>query len=59
VPIEVGIWRIVGGPVDPVPASSLDREAHLEDAIEADVSIFGLDSVLVIGAGDNAVRGDS
>jgi hypothetical protein len=49
VPIEVGIWRIDGGRVDPVPASSLERESRLEDVLEQDVSILGLDSLLVIG----------
>jgi hypothetical protein len=49
VPIEVGIWRIDGGRVDPVPASSLERESRLEDVLEQDISILGLDSLLVIG----------
>jgi hypothetical protein len=49
VPIEVGIWRIDDGRVEPVPASSLDKESRLEDVIERDVSILGLDSLLVIG----------
>src|SRR4051812_18912035 len=48
-PIEVGVWRIDGGQVEPVPASSLDRESRLEDVIERDVSILGLDSLLVVG----------
>jgi RecB family endonuclease NucS len=48
-PIEVAIWRIDDGRVEPVPASSLDREERLEDVLEADVSILGLDSLLVIG----------
>lgn len=48
-PIEVGIWRIDGGRVDPVPASALEQESRLEDIIEADVSILGLDVLLVVG----------
>lgn len=48
-PIEVGIWRIDGGRAEPVPASSLDREDRLEDVLEQDISILGLDSLLVIG----------
>ena len=48
-PIEVGIWRIDDGRVEPVPASSLDRESRLEDVLEADLSILGLDSLLVLG----------
>jgi hypothetical protein len=48
-PIEVGIWRIDGDRVAPVPASSLDRESRLEDVLEEDPSILGLDSLLVVG----------
>ena len=48
-PIEVGIWRIDNGRVEPVPASSLALESRLEDVIERDVSVLGLDSLLVIG----------
>ena len=48
-PIEVGIWRIDSGNVEPVPASSLESEARLEDVLEHDPTILGLDSLLVIG----------
>jgi hypothetical protein len=48
-PIEVGIWRIDSGSVEPVPASSLESEARLEDVLERDPTILGLDSLLVIG----------
>jgi hypothetical protein len=49
VPIEVGIWRIDDGKVEPVPASSLEKESRLEDVLERDISILGLDALLVIG----------
>jgi hypothetical protein len=48
-PIEVGIWRIDGDRVDPVPASALQRESRLEDVLERDITILGLDSLLIIG----------
>lgn len=48
-PIEVGILRIDEGKVEPVPASSLEKESRLEDVLHRDVSILGLDSLLVIG----------
>ena len=57
VPIEVGVWRIDGGRVEPVPGSSLDRESRLEDVLETDVSILGLDSLLVIGRQVNTKYG--
>src|SRR3954454_19808532 len=48
-PIEVGVWRIDGGLVVPVPASALKSENRLEDVIEGDPTLLGLDSLLVIG----------
>ena len=48
-PIEVGIWRIDDGKVEPVPASSLEDESRLEDVLERDLSILGLDALLVLG----------
>jgi hypothetical protein len=47
-PVEFGIWRIDEG-VIPVPSSSLDNEAKLEDILEEDLSILGLDVLLLIG----------
>jgi hypothetical protein len=47
-PIEVGVWRIDGGVVR-VPSSALANESRLEDILEADISILGLDVVLVVG----------
>ena len=47
-PIEVGIWRI-DGEVVRVPSSPLANEARLEQILESDISILGLDVVLVIG----------
>ena len=48
-PIEVGIWPIDDGKVEPVPASSLEDESRLEDVLERDLSILGLDALLVLG----------
>lgn len=47
-PVEFGIWRIDEGVV-PVPSSSLDNEAKLEDILEDDLSILGLDVLLLLG----------
>lgn len=47
-PVEFGIWRIDGGVV-PVPASPLANEATLEDILEKDLSILGLDVLLLVG----------
>jgi hypothetical protein len=48
-PIEVGVWRIDGGSIEPLPASSLESESRLEDVLEGDPTILGLDSLLVLG----------
>lgn len=48
VPIEIGIWRI-DGEVSRVASSRLDDEGRLEDIIAHDVSILGLDLLLVLG----------
>jgi hypothetical protein len=47
-PVEFGIWRIDEGVV-PVPSSPIDKEAKLEDILEEDLSILGLDVLLLIG----------
>ncbi len=47
-PIEFGIWRIDKG-VIPVPSSPLGNESTLEDILEQDLSILGLDVLLLIG----------
>ena len=47
-PIEFGIWRIGEG-VTPVPSSPLANEEALEDILEQDLSILGLDVLLLIG----------
>jgi hypothetical protein len=47
-PVEFGIWRIDEG-VIPVPSSPIDNEAKLEDILEEDLSILGLDVLLLIG----------
>jgi len=46
--LEIGIWRIDNG-VTRVTSSPLDNEARLEDVIERDISILGLDVMLVLG----------
>src|SRR5947209_7494583 len=48
-PIEVGIWRIDGGDVIRVAATKLAHEARLEEILERDISILGLDVLLVVG----------
>jgi hypothetical protein len=47
-PIEIGIWRIDGG-VARVSSSALADERRLEDVIEQDLSILGLDLLLILG----------
>jgi hypothetical protein len=48
VPLEIGIWRIDGG-VARVSSSALADEKRLEDVIEQDISILGLDLLLILG----------
>ncbi len=47
-PMEFGLWRIDEGVVA-LPASSLDNEQRLEEILERDLSILGLDELLLIG----------
>jgi hypothetical protein len=47
-PVEFGIWRLDEGVV-PVPSSPLEHEARLEDILEEDLSILGLDVLLLVG----------
>ena len=47
-PIEIAMWRIDGG-VARVASSRLDDERRLEDVIEDDISILGLDLLLILG----------
>lgn len=47
-PIEVGVWRI-DGDVIRVPSSVLANENRLEEILESDISILGLDIVLIVG----------
>jgi RecB family endonuclease NucS len=47
-PIEFGIWRIDEGVV-PVPSSRLANAAKLEDILEQDLSLLGVDVLLLIG----------
>jgi hypothetical protein len=48
-PIEVGIWRIDSADVTRVASSKLANEGRLEDILEQDISILGLDVLLIIG----------
>jgi hypothetical protein len=48
-PIEIGVWKLNGDEAIPVPSSSLDQERRLEAVLENDISILGLDLLLVIG----------
>jgi hypothetical protein len=45
-PVEFGIWRIDGG-LRKVPFAKLGDESRLEDILERDVSILGLDLMVV------------
>jgi hypothetical protein len=47
-PIEIGIWRIDSG-VARVSSSTFGDERRLEDVIEQDISILGLDILLILG----------
>lgn len=47
-PVEFGIWRIDEGVV-PMPSSPIDNESRLEDILEEDLSILGLDLLLLVG----------
>ncbi len=48
-PIETAIWRLDGDNPVPIGSSSLDNEKRLEDVLEKDINILGLDRLLVIG----------
>ena len=48
-PIEVGIWRIDGEQVARVTSTKLDEEERLEAILEQDITILGLDSLLIVG----------
>jgi hypothetical protein len=56
VPIEIGIWRIDSG-VARVSSSALADERRLEDVIEQDLSILGLDLLLILGRQVETVYG--
>ena len=48
-PIEMALWRLDGSDAVPLPTSSLDSEKRLEDILEKDISILGLDRLVVVG----------
>lgn len=48
-PIEMALWRLEGNKSVPVASSSLEAERRLEDVLAADISILGLDRLVVIG----------
>jgi hypothetical protein len=48
-PVEMALWRLEGNRSVPIPSSSLDAERRLENVLEQDISILGLDRLLVIG----------
>ena len=48
-PIEMALWRLNGNQPTPIGSSSLDTEKRLEEILENDISILGLDRLLVIG----------
>ena len=48
-PIEMALWRLEGDNVIPIASSAIDSEKRLEEALERDISILGLDRLVVIG----------
>ncbi len=48
-PIEFGLWKLDGSRALPVPSSSLDSEGRLEEILEHDISVLGLDLLLIVG----------
>src|SRR6266542_4192150 len=48
-PIEIALWRLDANEGVPVPSSSLDAEKRLEEVLENDISVLGLDRLLLIG----------
>jgi hypothetical protein len=48
-PIEMGLWRLNGAKAVPVPVSSLATEQRLEELLEADPDVLGLDLLLIVG----------
>ncbi|HEY5942829.1 MAG TPA: hypothetical protein VIT89_08225 [Solirubrobacterales bacterium] len=48
-PIEMGLWRLNGVEAVPVPTSSLATEQRLEEVLEADPGVLGLDQLLIVG----------
>jgi len=48
-PIEIGLWKLKGNQAVPVQYSSLETERRLEEVLERDLSILGLDTLLVVG----------
>jgi hypothetical protein len=48
-PIEIGLWKLNGDQAVPVPYSSLETERRLEEVLERDISILGLDTLLIVG----------
>lgn len=48
-PIEIGLWKINGSEAVPVPSSSLGKEGRLEEILERDITILGLDILLIVG----------
>jgi hypothetical protein len=49
VPIEIALWRLDTNKGVPVPSSSLDAEKRLEEVLENDIGVLGLDRLLLIG----------
>lgn len=48
-PIEMALWRLDGDQPTPVGSSSLEAEKRLEDILENDISILGLNQLMIIG----------
>lgn len=48
-PIEMDLWRLDGEHAIPVSASKLETERRLEEVLERDPSLLGLDVLLIVG----------
>src|SRR5947209_5416069 len=55
-PIKVAIWRIESGRARPLSASELHDEAELESMLEADISMLGLPTDLLVIARQEPTR---
>jgi RecB family endonuclease NucS len=46
-PFEMTLWRVAGSKLESISASHLDAEQRLEDWIDADPSLLGMDLAII------------